>query len=60
MTTIPRELFILSRANAAPPGVVADDYIMAALSKAQLWNAINAHGGLDAQLKSQPLSQGQQ
>lgn len=63
MISIPQDSFILNetvRVNADPPGAVTDDIIIAALCKVQLWSTINARGGLDAQMKSQPLSQGQQ
>jgi ATP-binding cassette, subfamily C (CFTR/MRP), member 1 len=48
------------RANADPSGSASDNDIISALKKVQLWNAIQTRGGLDAQMKLQPLSQGQQ
>jgi ATP-binding cassette, subfamily C (CFTR/MRP), member 1 len=63
MTAIPQEPFILTgsvRNNADPFGQSTDEMISNALSKVQLWDTIQARGGLDANMKSQPLSQGQQ
>jgi ATP-binding cassette subfamily C (CFTR/MRP) protein 1 len=47
------------RANADTSGEATDDDIISALKKVHLWDAIQTRGGLDAQLKSQPLSQGE-
>ena len=63
MTAIPQDPFVLSdsvRVNADTSGGASDDAIISALKKVQLWDAIQIRGGLDAQMKSQPLSQGQQ
>lgn len=63
MIAIPQDPFVLSssvRANADPAGAAADAAIIDALKKVQLWDSIHARGGLDAQMKAQPLSQGQQ
>ena len=63
LITIPQDPFILSgtvRLNADPAGSVEDPSIINALNKVHLWEAVQARGGLDAQMSSQPLSQGQQ
>ena len=63
MIAIPQDPFVLSdsvRVNADPTGKASDDAIISALEKVQLWDSIQIRGGLDAQMKSQPLSQGQQ
>ncbi|KAG0652310.1 abc multidrug transporter B [Hyphodiscus hymeniophilus] len=63
ITAIPQDPFVLSdtvRVNADTSGEASDDIIISALKKVQLWNIVSARGGLDAQMKSQPLSQGQQ
>ncbi|TAQ88798.1 hypothetical protein B7494_g2879 [Chlorociboria aeruginascens] len=63
MTTIPQDPFIFNdtvRINADPTGVASDDKIISALSKVKLWDTIESRGGLDAQMKVQPLSHGQQ
>ncbi|OCK89464.1 putative multidrug resistance protein [Cenococcum geophilum 1.58] len=63
MTAIPQDPFVLSssvRANADPAGAATDAAIIDALNKVQLWDSIHARGGLDAQMKTQPLSHGQQ
>jgi ATP-binding cassette subfamily C (CFTR/MRP) protein 1 len=62
MIAIPQDPFVLSdsvRVNAEPTGNASDDAIISALEKVQLWESIRIRGGLDAQMKSQPLSQGQ-
>jgi ATP-binding cassette subfamily C (CFTR/MRP) protein 1 len=62
MIAIPQDPFVLSdtvRVNADPTGQASDDAIISALEKVQLWESIRIRGGLDAQMKSQPLSQGQ-
>jgi ATP-binding cassette subfamily C (CFTR/MRP) protein 1 len=62
ITAIPQDPFILSgtvRANADTSNSSTDDAIISALKKVQLWNAIQDRGGLGAQMKTQPLSQGQ-
>lgn len=63
ITAIPQEPFILSgsvRLNADPSGTVSDDRIIDALTKIHLWSVIEARGGLEIDLMSRPLSQGQQ
>ena len=63
MIAIPQDPFVLSdtvRVNADPTGKASDDAIISALEKVQLLDSIQIRGGLDAQMKSQPLSQGQQ
>lgn len=63
MIAIPQDPFVLSdtvRVNAEPTGKASDDAIISALKKVKLWDSIQIRGGLDAQMKSQPLSQGQQ
>jgi ATP-binding cassette, subfamily C (CFTR/MRP), member 1 len=63
MIAIPQDPFVLSesvRVNANTSGEATDNSIISALEKVQLWDSIQARGGLDAQMKSQPLSQGQQ
>lgn len=48
------------RVNANTSGEASNAAIISALKKVQLWDTIQIRGGLDAQMKSQPLSQGQQ
>lgn len=63
MTAIPQDLFILSdtiRVNADPNGDASEDAIISALQKVELWDTIQTRGGLETQMKSHPLSQGQQ
>jgi ATP-binding cassette subfamily C (CFTR/MRP) protein 1 len=48
------------RGNADTTGKINDHDIISALKKVQLWDTIQIRGGLDAQMKSQLLSQGQQ
>jgi ATP-binding cassette, subfamily C (CFTR/MRP), member 1 len=63
MIAIPQDPFVLSdtvRVNADPTGKASDDAIISALEKVKLWDSIQIRGGLDTQMKSQPLSQGQQ
>lgn len=63
MIAIPQDPFILSgsvRLNADPSGTVFDDRIIDALIKVHLWPVIEARGGLEINLLSHPLSQGQQ
>ncbi|RDW80341.1 putative multidrug resistance protein [Coleophoma crateriformis] len=62
LNAIPQESFVLSdsvRVNADPRGEADDDIIITTLNKVGLWSIIEARGGLDAQMKAQPLSQGQ-
>jgi ATP-binding cassette, subfamily C (CFTR/MRP), member 1 len=63
MIAIPQDPFVMSEtvhANADPSRTHPDSAIITALSKVHLWDAISARGGLGAEMKSQPLSQGQQ
>ena len=63
LVTIPQDPFIINetvRVNADPSGSVSDSVIIEALSKVELLEAVNSRGGLDAQMKSQPLSHGEQ
>ena len=63
LIAIPQDPFVLSesvRVNADPTCSSSDALIIAALSKIHLWEIIEDRGGLDAEMKSQPLSQGQQ
>lgn len=63
MIAIPQDTFILSetvRINADPGGLVSDALIIAALTKVGLWSVIEPRGGLDENMKKQPLSVGQQ
>lgn len=46
--------------NADPSLSSSDDSIISALTKVRLWETIRARGGLDAQMRSQPLSQGEE
>jgi ATP-binding cassette, subfamily C (CFTR/MRP), member 1 len=60
---IPQDPFILSdtiRTNIDPLGTLPDDLLIFTLTKVHLWTTISARGGLNAQMKAQPLSQGQQ
>ena len=63
LTAIPQDPFVLSssvRENADPSGFSKDEAIIESLKKVQLWSIIESRGGLDAQMKAQPLSHGQQ
>lgn len=63
VVTIPQDPFIINdtvRVNADPSKSVTDSVIIDALSKVELLETINSRGGLDAQMKAQPLSHGQQ
>jgi ATP-binding cassette subfamily C (CFTR/MRP) protein 1 len=62
LITIPQEPFMLAgtvRLNADPTSIASDDEIIAALRKVKLWDIIEARGGLEADILSNPLSQGQ-
>jgi len=48
------------RVNTNTSGEASDAAIISGLKKIQLWDAIQIRGWLNAQMKSQPLSQGQQ
>lgn len=63
MIAIPQDPFILSesvRVNADPSKTVSDEKIIEALTKVGLWTIIEPRGGLDENMKTQPLSHGQQ
>jgi ATP-binding cassette subfamily C (CFTR/MRP) protein 1 len=63
LITIPQDPFIINetvRVNADASGSVPDSVIIETLTKVGLWETINSRGGLDAQMKVQPLSHGQQ
>lgn len=63
LVTIPQDPFIINetvRVNADPSKSVSDAVIIEALSKVELLETINSRGGLDAQMKTQPLSHGEQ
>lgn len=60
---IPQDPFIFNntvRFNADPSGLATDSQIISALTRVQLWSILESRGGLKAQMKLQPLSQGQQ
>lgn len=60
---IPQDPFIFNdtvRFNADPFALATDEEIISALVKVQLWSVMEPRGGLDTQMKLQPLSQGQQ
>jgi ATP-binding cassette subfamily C (CFTR/MRP) protein 1 len=62
LITIPQEPFILAgsvRLNADPTSFASDEAIILALKKIKLWDILEARGGLDADMMSNPLSQGQ-
>jgi ATP-binding cassette subfamily C (CFTR/MRP) protein 1 len=63
ITAIPQDSFILTgtvRHNIDPAGSIPDSQIIEVLEKLTLWPTILERGGLDANMQSQPLSQGQQ
>jgi ATP-binding cassette, subfamily C (CFTR/MRP), member 1 len=63
MIAIPQDPFVMSETvhiNADPSRTHPDFAIITALSKVHVWDTICARGGLDAEMKAQPLSQGQQ
>ena len=63
MIAIPQDPFILSgtvRLNADPTSACTDEEIILALEKIRLWPILLTRGGLEADLKEQPLSHGQQ
>lgn len=63
LVTIPQDPFIINdtvRVNVDPSNSVSDSVIVEALSKVELLESINSRGGLDAQMKIQPLSHGEQ
>jgi ATP-binding cassette subfamily C (CFTR/MRP) protein 1 len=62
LITIPQEPFILAgsvRLNADPTSTSTDEAIVEALKKVKLWDVLEARGGLDGDMMSNPLSQGQ-
>ncbi|KUJ15876.1 putative multidrug resistance protein [Mollisia scopiformis] len=63
ITAIPQDSFILTgtvRHNVDPFGGIPDEQIIEALQKLTLWPILLERGGLNADMQSQPLSQGQQ
>ncbi|KAK8017726.1 P-loop containing nucleoside triphosphate hydrolase [Apiospora rasikravindrae] len=63
LTAIPQDTVFLAgsvRLNCDPRGRASDEAIVEALREAQLWDAIEAKGGLDAELADSTLSKGQQ
>ena len=63
LVAIPQEPFFLSesvRINVDPSQSLPDEAIINALKKTKVWDAIEKRGGLDAQIKEKPLSQGEQ
>ena len=63
LVAIPQDPFILSgsvRLNADPSEKLTDEVIIGALIKVQLWDLLNSRGGLETDMNTQPLSQGQQ
>jgi ATP-binding cassette, subfamily C (CFTR/MRP), member 1 len=60
--TIPQEPFTLAgsvRFNADPTSTASDDLIIGALKRVKLWDVLEGRGGLDTEMMSNPLSQGQ-
>jgi ATP-binding cassette subfamily C (CFTR/MRP) protein 1 len=60
--TIPQDAFLLSgtlRFNLDPTHSLPDATIVESLENLGLWNLLASRGGLDIDIKSQPLSQGQ-
>lgn len=60
---IPQDQFIFNdsvRFNADPTGLATDRKIISALTRVRLWSVLETRGGLNANMKLQPLSQGQQ
>jgi ATP-binding cassette, subfamily C (CFTR/MRP), member 1 len=60
--TIPQEPFTLAgsvRFNADPTSTASDDLIIGALKRVKLWDMLEGRGGLDTEMMSNPLSQGQ-
>ncbi|KAK8047506.1 P-loop containing nucleoside triphosphate hydrolase protein [Apiospora saccharicola] len=63
LTAIPQDTVFLAgdvRLNCDPRNRSSDEQIVEALRSAQLWDAIEAKGGLDAELSDSSLSKGQQ
>ncbi|RFU32078.1 hypothetical protein B7463_g4239, partial [Scytalidium lignicola] len=63
LITIPQDPFFLAgsvRLNADPTLSTTEPAIITALTKVGLWDIIEARGGLDADMTTNPLSQGQQ
>lgn len=63
LTAIPQDTVFLAgdvRLNCDPRNRSSDAQIIEALRNAQLWDAIEAKGGLDAELSDSTLSKGQQ
>lgn len=63
LTAIPQDTVFLAgdvRLNCDPRSRSSDEQIVEALRAAHLWDAIEAKGGLDAELSDSTLSKGQQ
>jgi ATP-binding cassette subfamily C (CFTR/MRP) protein 1 len=61
--TIPQEPFIISgtvRLNLDPSTLLPDSLLISSLDKVGLWSILESRGGLDSDIASNPLSQGQQ
>lgn len=60
--TIPQDAFLLSgtlRFNLDPTHSLSDATIVSTLKNVELWTLLESRGGLDTDIKTQPLSQGQ-
>ena len=60
--TVPQEPFLFDgsvRRNAALSSTVSDDDIVQVLTRTGLWSILEERGGLNADIRDQPLSQGQ-
>lgn len=63
LTAVPQDPVFLSgsvRLNCDPSGSASDESIVDALNTVQLWGTVEAKGGLDADLKDDFFSKGQQ
>lgn len=63
MIAIPQDPALLNdtvRRNIDPSQLTSDERMIDVLTKVHLWSIIESRGGLDQDMKSQPLSQGQQ
>ncbi|PGH17633.1 hypothetical protein AJ79_00994 [Helicocarpus griseus UAMH5409] len=59
---VPQDAYLFSgtvRQNVDPTGSASDEVIKGALTKVQLWEAINTEGGLDTEVNDTFLSHGQ-
>jgi ATP-binding cassette subfamily C (CFTR/MRP) protein 1 len=62
LTTVPQDPFLLTgslRLNMNPSSTLSDETIIAVMVKVNLWGLLEIRGGLDSEMKDQPLSQGQ-